>query len=310
MVMFSSGYISHFVCAFRGGCSAGVSPQVWICMAKTAAFQTVRDHQSMILNAGCRIAVETTVPTAVGLMLEPMCGAAQLILHSSVTIDPPTPFFDIIDGFGNSVQRLVLPEGRSVITAETSANVHHAIDEHLDAPFVLVQDLPYSVLQFLLPSRFCQSDLLLELAVKVTAQAAPGYAQVAAIRDWIHQNIEYKYGASGPTTSALDTASSRQGVCRDYAHLGISLCRALRIPARMVSGYLYQLEPMDLHVWFEAFVGDRWYTIDATQNAPRGNRIIVGYGRDAADIALMSPYGEVTLKEMSVYVEAADAAAH
>ncbi len=254
--------------------------------------------------------VETTMPTAVVLMLEPISGAAQLILKSSVSVDPPTPHVDIADCFGNSAQRLILPEGISVITAEMSASVPDEIDVHPDAPFTPVQDLPDSVLQFLLPSRFCQSDLLLDLATEVAGTAVPGYAQVAAIRDWIHQNIEYKYGTSGPTTSAVDTARDRQGVCRDFAHLGISMCRALRIPARMVSGYLYQLDPMDLHAWFEAFVGDRWYTVDATQDGPRGNRIIVGYGRDAVDIAQMSEYGDVKVKEMNVYVEASDSTSH
>lgn len=253
--------------------------------------------------------VETTVPTAVVLMLEPLSGAAQLVLQSSVCVDPPTPHVDIVDCFGNSCQRLILPAGTSVITAAITASVPDEIDVHPTAPFTPVQDLPDGILHYLLPSRFCQSDLLLDLAQEVTAAAAPGYPQVAAIRDWIHQNIEYRYGTSGPATSAVDTAKSRQGVCRDYAHLGISLCRALRIPARMISGYLYQLDPMDLHAWFEAFVGGRWYTIDATQPQPRGNRIIVGYGRDAADIAQMSEYGEVQMKDMKVHVDAAPAPA-
>ena len=98
----------------------------------------------------------------------------------------------------------------------------------------------------------------------------------------------------------MDTAKRRAGVCRDFAHLGIALCRALRIPARMVVGYLYQLEPMDLHAWFEAFVGGRWYTFDATQKRPRGNRIIIGFGRDAADVAQLSEYGPLKTTSMSV----------
>ncbi len=259
----------------------------------------------MILNAKCEMTVETTVPTAIVMMIEPMSGPAQDILKSAVLIDPMTPHVKTIDVFGNACQRVVLPEGTSVITADITASVPDEIDVHPTASFTPVQDLPDSVLHYLLPSRYCQSDLLLDLATKIIANASPGYEQVEAIRNWIHHNIEYKYGSSGPSTTAMDTSQSRQGVCRDYAHLGIALCRAVRIPARMVSGFLYQLDPMDLHAWFEAFVGGRWYTVDATQNQPRGNRIILAYGRDAADIAQLSEYGNLEMKGMHVQVSAA-----
>src|SRR5690606_4770994 len=107
---------------------------------------------------------------------------------------------------------------------------------------------------------------------------------------------------SQSTTSALDTIESRAGVCRDFAHLGIALCRAIQIPARMVVGYLHELEPMDSHAWFEAFVGDRWFTFDATQPHPKGNRVAVAYGRDAADVAIVTQYGHVDLTDMHVWV--------
>jgi transglutaminase-like putative cysteine protease len=259
----------------------------------------------MILNARCEMTVATTVPTAIVMMIEPLSGPAQDILKSSVSIQPETPHVKTIDVFGNACQRTVLPAGTSVITAEITASVPDAIDVHATAVFTPVQDLPDSVLHYLLPSRYCQSDLLLELATKIIGNASPGYEQVEAIRNWIHQNIEYKYGCSGPSTTAVDTSQSRQGVCRDYAHLGIALCRAVRIPARMVSGFLYQLDPMDLHAWFEAFVCGRWYTFDATQPQPRGNRIILSYGRDAAYIAQLSEYGNLEMKGMHVQVDAA-----
>lgn len=258
----------------------------------------------MILHATCQMTVETEIPSAAVLMIEPLSGIAQTILKSSVSTFPPTPYTTAIDTFGNASQRMILPQGLCTITADITAEVPDQIDIHPTAPFTPVQDLPDNVLHYLLPSRFCQSDLLLDMATRIIGNAPPGYEQVAAIRDWIHYNIQYKYGTSGPTSTAMDTASSLQGVCRDYAHLGISLCRALRIPARMVSGFLYQLDPMDLHAWFEAFVGGRWYTIDATQKEARGNRIILAYGRDAADIAQMSEYGNVQMKGMNVQVEA------
>ena len=153
---------------------------------------------------------------------------------------------------------------------------------------------PDSVLQFLLPSRYCPSDKLGEKAVedrrRCPARLCPGRKRSAA---WIHQHIDYRYGVSEATTDARDTLEHGAGVCRDFAHVGISLCRALQIPARMVVGYLHRLDPMDLHAWFEAFVGGRWYTFDATQDTPRGGRIVVAYGRDAADVAFITNYGEL-----------------
>lgn len=259
----------------------------------------------MILKARCEMTVEAEIEAAVVLMIEPVSGPGQLILQSSVTMEPATPHVDMVDSFGNACQRMVLPPGISVIKAEITARVPDDIDVHPTAPFTPVQDLPGDVLHYLLPSRYCQSDLLLDLATQVIADAEPGYAQVEAIRAWIHDHIEYKYGTSDSSTTAVDTAQSRQGVCRDFAHLGIALCRAVRIPARMVSGFLYQLDPMDLHAWFEAFVGGRWYTMDATQKEPRGNRIILAFGRDAVDIAQMSEYGHLKMKGMNVQVEAA-----
>ena len=136
--------------------------------------------------------------------------------------------------------------------------------------------------------------------------APAGYQQVAAIEQWLRGQVRYVRGSSDAKTSAVDTAHSKTGVCRDYAHLGISLTRSLNIPARMVVGYLYQLEPMDLHAWFEAFIGGRWFTFDGTQKSPRGNRVTTGYGRDAADVALTSNYGALELKAMKVTVEIAE----
>ncbi|MFT4146639.1 MAG: transglutaminase family protein, partial [Mobilitalea sp.] len=238
------------------------------------------------------------------LMMRPLSGPAQDVISSTVETSQPTPIFESTDLYGNSCQRLIIQPGESTITATCIADVSDFIDVAPEADFVPVDRLPDSVMHYLLPSRYCQSDTMLDLANEIIAQAAPGYGQVEAIRAWIQQNVEYQYGTSVATTSAADTAKSRTGVCRDFAHLGIALCRSIRIPARMVSGYLYQLDPMDLHVWFEAYVGGRWYTFDATQQEPRGNRIVVAYGRDAADVAFMSEYGPVTVKEMNVWVNA------
>ena len=138
----------------------------------------------------------------------------------------------------------------------------------------------------------------------ITLGALPGYPQVEAIRAWIAANIRYEYNTSSASTSAIETLATGAGVCRDFAHLGIALCRAIDIPARMVVGYLHQLVPMDQHAWFEAFVGNRWYTFDATQTEPRGNRVAVGYGRDATDVAFVTQFGPLELTDMWVAVSA------
>ena len=198
--------------------------------------------------------------------------------------------------------------GRSLLVAVT-VDTPDEIASQPEADFTLIQNLPDDVIHYLLPSRYCEADKLLKLATSIVKQSAPGYPQVEAIRSWIFRKVRYKYGVSNSSTSAMDTAKRRAGVCRDFAHLGIALCRAVRIPARMVVGYLYQLEPMDLHAWFEAFVGGRWYTFDATQKRPRGNRVIIGYGRDAADVAQLSEYGPLKTASISVWVKAANEAA-
>lgn len=258
----------------------------------------------MLLHAGCRATIETTIPTAASLMLRPISGYAQTVLNSSIMIDPLTNVVDALDPYGNNVQRVILPVGTCTVSATITAIVSDFLDVDHEAPFVPVQELPDYTLPYLLPSRYCQSDLLLDLATQVIQGANPGYDQVQAIGTWIHRNVQYVRGSSGPSTSAIDTANSRQGVCRDFSHLGIALCRALRIPARIVSGYLHGLDPMDLHLWFEAFVGGRWYAIDATQDEPRGGRLIVGYGRDSADVAWMNEFGVVQVTELTAYVNA------
>jgi len=162
------------------------------------------------------------------------------------------------------------------------------------------------VLVYLLQSRYCPSDKMEARAKEIALGVAPGYPQVEAIRAWIHENVEYKYGVSDGSTDALDTLDAGSGVCRDFAPIGTAPCRALRIPARMVVGYLYKLDPMDMHAWFEAYVGGRWYTFDATQSNARGGRIVIAYGRDAADVAFLSNYGPLEMGDMKVAVHRVD----
>ncbi|GAB3539741.1 transglutaminase domain-containing protein [Spirosoma fluminis] len=260
----------------------------------------------MLLNAGCELQFEAHGPTPLVLMLRPRSGAGQWIVREEYQITPSVNVTEFTDIYGNLCQRLVAPQGPFSIHFAATVQTADVIDVTLGAPYTPVEELPDSVLHYTLPSRYCQSDQLGNLATQITEGAEPGYDQVEAIRKWIHDHVTYQYGASDVSTSAVDTAANRVGVCRDFTHLGMALCRALNIPARMVVGYLYELDPMDLHAWFEAFVDDRWYTFDATQQEPRGNRITVAYGRDAADVAFTTQFGSMTLNDMRVWVRKAE----
>jgi transglutaminase-like putative cysteine protease len=260
------------------------------------------------LQAGCEIEFEVGAATPLVLMLRPRSGYGQWIAQETYALRPAVPVVEYVDSFGNLCQRLVAPAGTFRIHTTVVAEVADASDVQPGAPFTPVQDLPDGALQYLLPSRYCQSDMLGDLAREIVGNVNPGYDQVEAIRSWIHNNIEYRYGTSDASTSARETVAARSGVCRDFAHLGMALCRSLNIPARMVVGYLYQLEPMDQHAWFEAFIGNRWYVFDATQAQPRGGRITLAYGRDAADVAFATQFGPVTLQAFHVWVNLSDPA--
>jgi transglutaminase-like putative cysteine protease len=265
----------------------------------------------MRLSAECQISFEASEPTPVIFMLRPRSGTGQWVLAETYLLEPSVAVTEYTDTFGNLCQRLVVPTGTFRLHTTASVEAADTIDAFPGAPFIPIPHLPQEMIRFLLPSRYCQSDQMGELALKIVGDVAPGYDQVEAIRAWIQTQVAYRYGSSNVSTSAMDTVQTRVGVCRDFAHLGIALCRSLNIPARMVVGYLYQLDPMDLHAWFEAYVGDfaesptegRWYTFDATQKELRGNRIAIAYGRDAADVALSTQFGAMQLLEMKVSVE-------
>jgi len=253
--------------------------------------------------------VDASSDCPVVAMLRPRSGEAQWMVSERYDLDPWVPTKEYVDSFGNLCQRMKIPQGEMRLEVEmimeTEANI--AVDPGAGA--VAVEDLPFDALQYLLQSRYCPSDKMSERARQIVGDAAPGYAQVEAIRHWIHSNLEYRYGVSDGSTDALGTLRDGAGVCRDFSHVGIALCRALHIPARLVVGFLHQLDPMDMHAWFEAFVGGRWYTFDATQDRPRGGRIVVAYGRDAADVAFLSNYGPLEMGEMVVTVEEVGATA-
>lgn len=256
----------------------------------------------MILDASCELNYQTTGEVPVIFMLRPRSGWAQWIMKEEFHIQPQVPVVEFTDVYGNLCQRTVMPAGDFHLSVQYRVLVPDIVDSDLMAAMMPVQHLPTDLLHYLLPSRYCQSDQLAALAVSIIKDAPPTYVRVAKIRDWIFQHIQYVIGSSDASTSARETAEGRRGVCRDFAHLGIALCRAIDIPARMVVGFLHQLEPMDLHAWFEAFIGGRWFTFDATHDTTRGNRIVVAYGRDAADVALATLFGDFTMRSMKVTV--------
>ncbi|ULQ46348.1 transglutaminase family protein [Flagellatimonas centrodinii] len=258
----------------------------------------------MRLCARCELHFEITTSTPFILMLRPRSGAHQWIAREEYKIEPQVPVFEFTDGYGNLCQRLVAPPGDfSVKTVAEVVTADH-VDRAPGAPFVEVQWLPDGVLGYLLPSRYCESDHFNEMASTITAGQVLGYNQVAAIEAWLRQTYQYVPGSTGETLSAIEVNARTVGICRDFAHLGIALCRALSIPARMVVGYLHGLQPMDLHAWFEAYVGGRWYTFDPTQAEVTGGYVAVGYGRDAADVAVFNQFGPATFAtRQSVQVE-------
>jgi transglutaminase-like putative cysteine protease len=261
----------------------------------------------MWLRAGCTIEFEESTPAPFILMLRPRSGRRQWVAREAYTLKPSVPAMEYTDAYGNLCQRLISPPGP--FTIRTSADVLTAdeIEVAPGAPFVEVQNLPDEVLTYLLPSRYCESDQFIEMGRAVVGDACPGYDQVARIEAWVRDHFRFNPDSPHFQLSAVDLNQRGEGVCREFAHMGIALCRGLCIPARMVVGYLHGLEPMDFHAWFEAYVGGRWYTFDATQPRPRGGRVTVAYGRDAADVAIFNQFGPALYPaRMKVTVEKLD----
>lgn len=258
----------------------------------------------MWLRTTCNLEFQMDDSTPLILMLRPRSGMQQWIAREAYTLSPSVPVEEYTDIFGNLCQRLVAPAG--AFSVHTSAEVMTAdvVDTAPGDCFVDIQNLPDTVLLYLLPSRYCESDRFGNLARDIVGGAQLGYDQVGSVSDWVRDSIRYRPGSSAFPLSAVEVNIRGEGVCRDLAHLGIALCRSISIPARLVVGFLYGLEPMDLHAWFEAYVGDRWYTFDPTEDVLRGGRLAVAYGRDAADVSVYHQFGPPAIfSSMDVRVE-------
>jgi transglutaminase-like putative cysteine protease len=226
------------------------------------------------------------------------------------TLDPDRPTHTYSDLYGNSCLRVTLPAGRSVLGYSAVATVPDAsedVDE--DAPEILAADLPDDVLLYTLPSRYVLPDVLGREAWSLFGTMAPGYRRVQAICDYVFNHLTFQYGSTTPLSTAADVHASGYGVCRDFTHLAISLCRALSIPTRYVFGYLPEIEvqkepsEMDFAAWMEVYLGDRWWTFDPRNNRPRKGRVLIGRGRDASDVAMATTFGAPFLQKMTVIAE-------
>ena len=236
--------------------------------------------------------------------------AADLVRPDLIRTEPAVPLIAYRDLFGNWCSRIVAPKGRFLLSCDSLVNDSGIADPVVpDATQTAVEYLPEPSLVFLLGSRYCETELLSEFAWQQFFSVPPGWARVQAVCDFVHNHIKFGYEHARRSRTAWETYCEGVGVCRDYAHLAITLCRCLNIPARYCTGYLGDVgtEPPygtgDFAAWFEAFIGNRWYAFDTRNNTPRIGRVLIARGRDACDVALSSTFGPNTLEAFRVWTD-------
>jgi len=264
----------------------------------------------MQISVGCEFRYEATWSTPAVMQVQPHQEAAQLLLHETWELTPPLTLQSYTDLYHNTCQRMVIPPGSQVLRYDATVEVSGQADEvSLDAVQLPVEALPGDVLHYTLPSRFCLSDVLSDKAWELFGAIEPGWARVQAICDWVYGNIRFQYGTSNSLTTATDIYAQGVGVCRDFAHLAVTFCRALNIPARYVFGYLPDIgvpppdAPMDFCAWMEVYLSGRWWTFDPRNNQPRIGRVLIGRGRDALDVAMVTTFGSPHLAQMTVWAD-------
>ncbi|NAZ38119.1 transglutaminase family protein [Rubellimicrobium sp. CFH 75288] len=263
----------------------------------------------MLIRIGFDIAVAVEAPTPAILALSPRPEELARIAAEPLKPEPPVPMETFQDDFGNTRCRLVLPPGTTRLVwngmATDSGQPDPVVPEAVQHP---VEDLPPETLPFLMPSRYCESDLLMQEAWDRFGAIADGWARVQAICDFAHETIRFDYAAASTERTASTSLRDGSGVCRDYAHMVIAFARALNIPARYASGWLGDIEwpdmgPGDFCAWTEVYLGGRWYVFDARYNVPRIGRITMVRGRDAADVPMLTTFGASRLERFAVFCD-------
>jgi transglutaminase-like putative cysteine protease len=251
-------------------------------------------------------AIPSPVPIVALLNVHPS-RVADLREPDLLRIEPETPIEHYTDSFGNDCTRFLAPAGTVRLSNSTliedsglpDAQGFGAVQHH-------IENLPFETLQYLLGSRYCEVDLLSPVAAELFSDIGPGWPRVQAVLNWVNLKVTFGYNFARSTKTALDVYTERTGVCRDFQHLAITFLRCLNIPARYATGYLGDIRinlapsPMDFSAWFEVYLGDRWWTCDARHNMPRVGRVLMGVGRDAADVALTTSFGSAPLTNFFV----------
>lgn len=284
---------------------AGLAVQTQDCASGRASALPMR------IEVGFDIAYRTAAETPIVFMLNIHPSRAQDIVGREVIVaEPDVPIRYYLDSFGNVCGRLTAPAGvirlrGSALVADTGAPDPVA----RDARQLAIDHLPDDCLLYLMPSRYCETDKLADIAWSLFGHTEPGWPRVQAICDFVHGHLAFGYAHASAGRTAFDAWQHKRGVCRDFAHLAVTLCRCVNIPARYVTGYLGDIgvprdpAPMDFSAWFEAYLSGRWYTFDARHNTPRIGRILMATGRDAADVALMTSFGPLELRKFQVFAE-------
>jgi transglutaminase-like putative cysteine protease len=263
------------------------------------------------IRAGYEIAYDCPQPTPMilALSVHPSRGL-DLLTPDELRIDPLVHAPEYRDGFGNICHFIHAPAGRTTMSGLFTVSDSGEPDEVApDAPQHMLETLPVEVLVYLLGSRYCETDRFINIAWSLFGSVPKGWPLVQAICDFVHDRIKFGYEHASPTKTAWDAYHESRGVCRDFAHLAVTLCRCMNIPARYCTGYLgdigvpYDPAPMDFSAWFEAYLGGRWYTFDARHNKPRIGRILMARGRDATDVAIVTTFGPATLAGFKVITD-------
>jgi transglutaminase-like putative cysteine protease len=264
----------------------------------------------MDIRYGFDIALELSQPATILTMMDVHSDFRHCVVEETeLELSPAMAADRFVDGRGNIVRRLSAPAGSTLLRLKGVFRCHRREDEvDRAAHIVPVSDLPPPTLPYLLPSRYCESDLLSDFAW-ANFGVFGGWARVQAICDFVHERLRFSYPEARSTRTASEALAEGVGVCRDFTHLAIALCRSLNIPARYCNGYLGDIgvppdpAPMDFNAWFEAFLGDRWFTFDPRHNRPRIGRILISRGRDAADIPMITTFGSHALTRFVVVTE-------